>query len=349
MNYSQVIDYICENPGISLQDLVLYCDQKGISIPAASILKMYDLYGTSSQDRPTLPSPVIKPLTNERVSTDVEDVIKKHSAFLDAMKSHAPKHQDKVSIDLTDVSHPIAITGLSDLHYGSTGLDEERLVKDLKIINQTEGMFAVLLGDLVQNFVKKKLMHAGMGDVRPQYQWSVLTEILKTCKQFYLLMCGGNHDLWTKELTDIDMLDVLAEKLNVTYEGHGGLGFVYFDFKDVQYKGVFKHIPIGKSKVNPMLGTKRIYDELEIYDFAITGHIHRCGIEYFERHGLTRVALACGSYKVKDPFAQKYGFAPARPIMPTIILMPDRREMIAVESVETAAEILNALKTQYRN
>jgi len=282
----------------------------------------------------------------EKALNNFEILAKKQQDLNENFKKFIPKSHNSMTLNMTS-QLPIAITGLGDLHLGSSNLALDKLISDVKIIKNTEGMYCVNIGDWLQNFIHKKLANAGWGDLRPSQQWVLVELIFKALCESMLLIAPGNHDLWTQELVDVDKMASLAKQSNICYNNDESPATINIKYKDVEYLGAFRHKPIGSSRINPMQSTKNIYRDLVLYDFCMTGHHHEFGIEYFRRHNETRIAMACGSYKIDDRFGKKLGFPQAAPIMPTIILMPDKKEMVAVEDIRTAALLLSSLRDKY--
>ena len=300
-----------------------------------------DVFASSEQAKEE-----ITPEIENKPLKDFEVLIQKQKDLDNEFKKFAYPSVSNLTLNMTR-QLPIAITGLGDLHLGSSCLDSDKLIADIKIINKTDGMYAVGLGDWLQNFIHAKLINAARGDSRPAYQWLLVELIVKSLADSLLVLNPGNHDLWTQELTDVDKMASIAREAQALYHNDESPTTIQIKFDNVEYLGAFRHKPIGNSRINPMLGCKNIYRDLVPYDFCFVGHQHEFGMEYFTKHNQTRIALACGSYKIDDRFGKKLGYPNARPIMPTVVLMPDRREMVAFEDIKTAAKFLKDMRKLY--
>ena len=274
---------------------------------------------------------------------DLKTLSNKITDLNDEFKKHLPEKQDAFTFEIKD-NKPIAIVPLADLHLGATGVQYEKLLKDLDIITSTDGMYSVCIGDWLNNFIFGKLINAGWGDVRPKFQWVLCELVIQALSKTLIQINQGNHELWSSKACDVDEFASIAKRANVCYSSNKKYGKVTVKFNDLDYTGVFRHKPIGSSRINPMQGAKNIYRDLTAYDFCITAHTHTFGIEHFVKHEQVRVAMNCGAYKTDDAFADECGFPDAIPKMPVIILMPDKREMLTFENIETAAEVLKSLR-----
>jgi hypothetical protein len=82
------------------------------------------------------------------------------------------------------------------------------------------------------------------------------------------------------------------------------------------------------------------------FDIGISEHLHEPGLEVFEyRPGtkIDRVAICCGTYKQRDPYAEGLGYYGGGYGIPTVILFPDRRKILPFYSLADAITVLDAL------
>ena len=237
---------------------------------------------------------------------------------------------------------PVAICAISDQHIAKgTPCDFSRMREDAELIRDTEGFYAVLGGDGVDNHIKHRaaMISAGSG---PDDQWRLFDYYLQLfgdsnrSESKILAVISGNHDAWTKEMSGVDYLSsVVANnklcyapaeaRLDITVEGQ-------------PYKMVMRH-QTGRfnSSLNQTHAVKRFYEyNDEIFDIGVIGHHHEAAIEMFIRHGLKRYAARPGSYQITSPYAHQYGFGRSIPTCPTFVLFPGERRMIGFADVRDA-------------
>jgi len=237
---------------------------------------------------------------------------------------------------------PVAICAISDQHIAKgTPCDFARMREDAELIRDTEGFYAVLGGDGVDNHIKHR---AAMISARsnPDDQWRLFDHYLqlfgdsKHNESKILAVISGNHDAWTKEMSGVDYLSsVVANnklcyapaeaRLDITVEGQ-------------PYKMVMRH-QTGRfnSSLNQTHAVKRFYEyNDETFDIGVIGHHHEAAIEMFIRHGLKRYAARPGSYQITSPYAHQYGFGRSIPTCPTFVLFPGERRMIGFADVRDA-------------
>ena len=98
---------------------------------------------------------------------------------------------------------PVAICAISDQHIAKgTPCDFARMREDAELIRDTEGFYAVLGGDGVDNHIKHRaaMISAGSG---PDDQWRLFDYYLQLfgdsnrSESKILAVISGNHDAWT--------------------------------------------------------------------------------------------------------------------------------------------------------
>ena len=253
------------------------------------------------------------------------------------------------SIIHIDTSLPIGICFKSDQHMGNSGTDHKRMREDALLIANTDGMFSALGGDGMDNFIKTKLLD-GIINAKssPSDQYKAFRFYLSLFSHKILFAISGNHEYWTKLATSFDIVKQLCEENKILYSPHDFHVDIFVGAQ--RYKIYLRHI-IGKfnSAMNPLHSIKQQlrfgdYD----FDIGVAAHTHTAGMEEFEFHKTKRVALRPGSYKIIDSFGEQYGFKRALPTSPVIILFPDRKEMIPFSDLRMGAQMLSALREEYK-
>lgn len=234
-------------------------------------------------------------------------------------------------------THPIAVAFLSDLHIGNEGTDHEALLADVRRIAATPGLYVVLGGDVVDNFAANpKLQHVASEDLlRPGYQWQIFGWLLRELEGSLLAVGEGNHDAWTRIASDLNPLLSFLEEVPVINTGEGGL----FELQvgNQLYNIARKHKPRGGSTENPTHAVKRWYKNGPYqFDVGVIEHHHTPTVEPFWAHGLERLAIRTGTYKVLDSFASEHGFYGAELAVPTVLFDPHERKMVPFKHLDDA-------------
>lgn len=251
-----------------------------------------------------------------------------------------------------ETNEPIVLCFPSDWHIGSQGTDLARIREDIQLMVAHPRVFCALGGDPVDNFILEKMGSAARSQVAQVHvQWRLFRYLVNMLYESgsLLWVSAGNHDAWTVKAAGIDgVLSALAG-LHVCYTGEGG--FVHLTVGQQKYVIYRKHKPTRfNSQYNPLHFLKqmlRMGTPIE-FDIGVSEHFHQADFEVFEyRPGskIDRVLIACGSYKVKDPYAEDLAFYGGGYGVPSVILYPDRRKMLPFLSIADAIEALDGVSS----
>jgi len=224
-------------------------------------------------------------------------------------------HKDRTLVPIRiDDAGPIGIALFGDPHLDDPGCDFPLFESHLKMVRETDGMYAACVGDYINNWSRRLAhLHADQ-DITASEAWRLIDWMLDACEWLFLI--GGNHDAWTRAN------DLLAEKCKtagVLLEYHRAR------FEVLVGKGKHRCAPRlfcahdfpGRSQYSNAFGAAKTglwqYDD----DLLVCGHIHAYGYQEQarvigarepDRRGNTIKALRLGSYKVVDDFAKARGF-----------------------------------------
>lgn len=242
---------------------------------------------------------------------------------------------------------PVGIALISDLHIGGSGTDYDKMFDDARIVKETPGMYAMLPGDNIDNFIKGKLVSANFATGLPVIgQWALFQRFLEIISSKLIAAVAGNHDNWTLDLAAVDYLAHLLPN------------YVLYDPYEVRTT-----IKVGKSKwnmllrhkvryssiYNPLHGIKQHYRNGDwAFDIGVAGHVHRGAVyEPFYAHGKKRWAILCGTYKKIDSYPLAEGFVGGgEGDSVALIMTPDGR-MEVMDDLRLAASFLGYLRQQY--
>jgi len=223
------------------------------------------------------------------------------------------KKEQRKKNSAIEFSHgPIALVYLADVHAGSTGVDYRRLDRDLSIIESTPGMYAVTVGDLVDNFIVGRLQAVRFGaKFTVREEWVLAKMVLARIGPKLVSSVAGNHDLWTFKTSGIDFLEELLANINpgALYQRFDQPFILSVD--SAEYAIRVRHNWRGSSIYNPTHGIERAakFDKGRHFDVGIGAHTHASGLyRQFNNGGKTGHAILCGSYKVYDTFADETGY-----------------------------------------
>lgn len=247
-------------------------------------------------------------------------------------------------------NRPIGIAFVGDIHAGNDGVMYKRFKSDMQRIRDTEGLFAVGMGDYMDNFKPQAksgtgMYHALFAD--PVEQLQFITMRLEIAKGKWLALAQGNHDAWDFKWAGIDRLPALAQHLETAYFSERG-GTVKVLLGDQTYNIVVKHDYRGKSQINKSNSQRRMFDDYPEWgnaDVICLAHLHEPLTEQVLRRGRTVTYLRSGTYKIHDPWAEAAGYTPTYGV-PVVVLYPETRKIVAFhgEHFEEAVAFLNAIR-----
>jgi hypothetical protein len=208
---------------------------------------------------------------------------------------------------------PICLVFMADLHLGSEGVDYDRIDRDIKTILSTPGMYVVLMGDMLDNFIIGKLKQIRLGtSFSVSEEWALVKRVLRLLAPKILVSVSGNHDLWTYALTNIDYLEDVHKRINpnILYSKYQHNVDVHVG-KTV-YSLKVRHTWKGYSQYNPTHGIEHAskFNKGDHFDIGVMAHTHVSGLyRAFNNGGFTGHAVCCGSYKFDDSYARRLGLA----------------------------------------
>ena len=207
-------------------------------------------------------------------------------------------------------SNWVGVVFIGDIHIGGL-IDYQRLKDDLKLIEETEGLYAIGMGDYAENFERSgKIQHAMAENTVPgsDDQETLVRYYLHQCSK-WLAVLAGNHDDWGGGKGIVR----LAEYLGCEYVSQAGCSFKVSVGRE-RYVFYLKHQYVGNSRNSTSNEGRRLWVEwadFENADATILAHLHQPDAHAVERKGETVLHLRGGTDKEVDAWAWKGGYNPA--------------------------------------
>ena len=247
---------------------------------------------------------------------------------------------------LTFKQDVIALAWSADWHVGAQGTNYKRLRSDLELIRDTPGMYLVLGGDLIDNFIIGKLRQV-RNDARASIpdEWAVIRMLLQIAAEKTVITVEGNHDRWTKLLCGVDyfadvMRDILGTALYDPFEvrTHIDVG----GWKDIILCA--RHKWRGCSQYSSTHAIEKSEKFGPSFHIGMGAHTHPMGqVRQFEAHinerTVTGLSLMCGSYKELDPYPRQMGMPESGNESATVVAVIDSRNhaLFGLNNLECAA------------
>jgi len=241
---------------------------------------------------------------------------------------------------------PIALVETADWHLGGSGVDYPRLDKELRIIADTPGMFAIGAGDLLNQMIVGRLLDARKNDrLAIRDEWALLRRELVIIAPKLLAVVMGNHDNWLEALAGVSYFERELQELqpSVIYDADDALIQVQVGKWEVPVR--IRHKWLGNSIYNPTHGIERASRQDHNFLIGMGAHTHACGVvRGFPTDGITGMAMMAGSYKRHDAYARKHGFAlPNQSTSVAVVINDQRRSLTGFGDLQTCADYMDAI------
>jgi transposase-like protein len=203
-----------------------------------------------------------------------------------------------------NIAGPIAVAFIGDPHVDDDGCNWDLLYRDCALLRDTEGAFAVNVGDTTNNWVGRLSrlfanQEASQETARKFARWMLADSGVR-----WLTWIMGNHDLWNEG-------EEILRRMRTTHvpmEDHQAQFDIVFPNKRHCRTWVAHQFP-GNSMWNSLHGHQRaahLKSEAHIY---AAGHTHNWAIHQEESasRDFTYWLLRARGYKFVDDFAEKLG------------------------------------------
>lgn len=250
------------------------------------------------------------------------------------LSSAAKSSQDTAKI-VVATDEPIFCLFLSDAHLGDWATDYDLFMKITDEILETPNLYVGLLGDMVNLAINMR----SVGEVTsgnllpPELQAQFFADWLDDVKHKIMFATWSNHDIMREEKgTGISVFRGIQEKRVVYFNG---IGHPDIHVGNEVYKFAVSHRFRGSSIENPCHSTMR-YLRREGHDreLAAQGDSHVPGTAWFYHGPTKKVAINTGSFQTRSTYARRHYSLFTQPVMPGVVLFPDRHLMVPYDSAE---------------
>lgn len=213
---------------------------------------------------------------------------------------------------------PVAICAVGDPHVDDDGCDLAGIEHDMSVIGRTEGMYALHVGDITNNWVGR------LGRLYA-HQSTTAADGIRLAEWMFemappLAVVGGNHDLWNEGMSWLNFC-VKQAGCNLV-QSHG----IRLDIRFPSGQSVrihTRHDFPGHSQFNPVHGLRK--EHL----FGFRDHVNIAGHKHIDTYaiipspdGYMQHMLRVSGYKAYDDYAKSGNFQPMK-MGPTCALIID--------------------------
>jgi len=268
-------------------------------------------------------SGITRDLTNELELPDLDDYEGDLAAYYAAVKEvTAAKIKLAEAPMVVEWEAPvqgwIGLVFFGDLHIGGM-VDYDQLERDLDLVERTEGLFCVGMGDYSERFEGAgKLQHAMAVDPVPgsDDQELLVRYVLGGCRK-WICVLAGNHD----DFGGGEGVRRLAKLLGAPYVSQAGAS-LKLRVGHERYVMYLKHQYSGASRLSSSNEGRRLWTEwpdFENADVTQLAHLHQPDTHSVERKGRSVVHSRGGTYKTVDAWSRKGGYNPS--YGPSLVLL----------------------------
>jgi hypothetical protein len=295
-------------------------------------------YGTSKIEFPDKKHPTATPVNLMEVMIAASD-----------LRKETDTSQHEATVDIRTSLPWIALTFTGDWHIGNEHTNYRLFDWYMKKVEDTQGLFMMVVGDERDNFVIKKFLSGLFEAVAsPQEQAEYVRLLLKRLddKRKLLARCGGNHNSWTWSEAGIDLERTWYKEMNSPLLNEGG--FIHLKVNAVEYCVYIHHgKSLFNSNFNPNHATKRAFEFQGPYDIAAMGHTHVSesahGFRLNDSFQKDYVQLRTGTFKQDDPYARAMQLGRGQPPGATVLLSASSKRMMPFIKLQDALDVLEAL------
>lgn len=252
------------------------------------------------------------------------------------------KKQTKITIALEETK-PFGIAFWGDWHVGAKGADHRRLDEDAELIADTDGLYVIGMGDYKDNasaLVHPQATHDSIATTDLQDEVVIYVWKKETGKT--LVLIRGCHEDWDEKNANEDFVQKVCDAIGAANLWHGGV--ITINAGNAEYKIAARHKYKNESSINTTNAQRNFMNDVADCDMYVLAHRHYYDLQQLKRRGRDVIYARSGSYKLYDEHGQKIAGYEAIYGVPVVICFPDRKEMVPVKSLATAASMLEMLR-----
>lgn len=236
---------------------------------------------------------------------------------------------------------PIAVCAISDQHIApGTPVDFGRMRADAERIRDTDGLYAILGGDGVDNHIKHRAAVLAARS-QPAEQWQLYEWYLSIFAPKIMCLISGNHDAWTDQFAGIDEVSRIAERQRLCYAPAEARMETVVGGQS--YRLAIRHQYRMNSSMNQTHAVKQWHRfGEETFDIGIVCHHHEAAVEVTDMYGEEKWFARPGSYQITSAYSRQFGYNSTYPTCPTFILFPGEREIVGFRNIRQALRTLEA-------
>ena len=255
-----------------------------------------------------------------------------------------------IKIDLSADFKEIKVVPVGDYHLGDPQSDYKRIISDISYIRDSDDVFCVLNGDLMNSAIKSSISDCYGETLSPMEELQECVKLFEPLKDKILCLVPGNHENRHYRTNGVDMTWLMAKQLGIEERYSPTTAVVFIRFGELSDKAFHgrkaaytMYVAHGTGggrkeggKINRLADLATIVD----CDIYVVGHTHLPAIfkERFARPNMANSSITyCDKLYINTSAKLNYGgygdyggFKPASTDTPVIILNGCKKEMRAI-------------------
>ena len=318
---------------------------KGVSIPERNSITQAQRDGHVALP-PEFTAPVVSPIAS--ADKPFEEIVEDRCNRYERKQKHE-NDLKKLSVKIP-IDGPYGFVALGDPHVDDDGCYWPTLRNHIKIIQNTEALYAVNIGDTTNNWIGRLARLYANQTTSASEAWILAEGFIHSLVNKWLFIIGGNHDLWSG---NGDPLIWITRQINALYQGTEARVALTQGKNTVVINA--RHNFPGHSMWNTAHSVGRSIQMGNVDHITIAGHRHTTGQTIIKApNGRICHGVQIASYKVYDEYAVQGGFRDNN-ISPACLFVVDhqydetRPAMITVHhDVEEGSEYLKFLRQKWK-
>jgi len=170
-----------------------------------------------------------------------------------------------------DSEETLRVHGITDIHYGSTAFHEEKFAHAIDVIKDDPQARWFGNGDMIELIPSHYKISQRGQNMKPEDQAIEIAEKLQSISEKCLFIRGGNHELRTMNMMDLNITKLIAERLGVPL--YHLPGYTVFNIGEKVWKLASGHgFRVAKNGNLELERLRLTYPEADVY---YLGHDHK--------------------------------------------------------------------------
>ena len=253
-----------------------------------------------------------------------------------------------ISLELPSDLKQIELVCISDSHIGDPYADEQKLMEQIRYVENTPNCFCIINGDVMNNATKSSRSDSYTEVLSPIEQMVKAATLLRPVADKCLAFTQGNHERRTARESGVDLSRIIARELGIEDKYSEGMAYIFLRFgeqnshrerRKVPYTILVTHGTGGGRTVGAKANRLAELVSIADADIYLYGHTHQPMVfkEGFMRvdwrnnrlSNVDRLFVNSGAFLDWGGYAEQAQYRPSAITTPHIYMDGTKRRMWA--------------------